>query len=245
MLYLALEGMKERDKEREKEREHEKNKGNLLGAVVEEKNILSSLMRKTSMVKRNRAESSVTAAIPFSEKIEGVLEWRQVKGGQVKWKKAFGIVLEMKLYIFEKPEHRDNRSKALANYDITLGLLLFYYYCISFFLLFLPFFTLFPMCRSYIFIVRPAAIQHIRNVTQDELPLIFGIWEKDENSLKGKERHKDSLGSDSKLDMTGNSSMLSLVSEFSSSKTRTKQKKERNQEQEHYKERNQEVSNKI
>lgn len=46
------------------------------------------------------------------------MEFRQVKGGTTKWKKVYGNVIDMKLYIFEKSDHKDNKSKSIANFDI-------------------------------------------------------------------------------------------------------------------------------
>jgi hypothetical protein len=51
--------------------------------------------------------------------VEGALEYRQVKGGIAKWKKVYGNVMDMKLYVFEKSEHKD-KSKAIAIFDIKL-----------------------------------------------------------------------------------------------------------------------------
>ena len=126
-----------------KERENADKSKPATVAPVEGGGLLSafSLIRKTSSVKKTVRSESVYAAIPFSgfssflsslttfwgdidqwsvclDKLEGALEYRQVKGGTAKWKKVYGNVIDLRLYIFEKADHKDNKLKAIANFDI-------------------------------------------------------------------------------------------------------------------------------
>lgn len=70
------------------------------------------LFRKASV----RRPDIIPVAIPFSDKLDGWLDFRQVKGGITKWKKIYASVIDLKLYLFDK-EQKD-KTKAFANFDI-------------------------------------------------------------------------------------------------------------------------------